>query len=172
MSKPAGKVGKFVKKHPLEAAALAGTAALGGPAVLGAGGLLGGGTAAGGLASVYGPSALTAALAGDAFMPAALGATGEGTAPVGSLLGSKLANASGKTALRGVVAANKMGLLGGQPQQAPSGMPPSTAQAPITNTVLFPKVGAPTAPKGMPPIEVLRDPRLYEQWLAQQMEYL
>lgn len=131
------KAGKFVKKHPWEAAGAAAAIGLGGPALLGTGGLLGGGSAAGGLASVYGPSALTAGLAGDAFMPAALGATGEGSPGIASLLGSKFApgamSGTMKNVALGANAANKMGLLGGQPTPPPSsGMPMQTQVAPTT----------------------------------------
>jgi hypothetical protein len=55
-------------------------------------GLFGGGTfssmAAGGISSIFGPSAFTAALAGDAFLPAALGASGAGTVGAATTIGA------------------------------------------------------------------------------------
>ena len=47
------------------------------------------------IAQGVGPSDFTAAMAGDAYMPAALGADGTGTASIGSKLGSLLASGNG-----------------------------------------------------------------------------
>lgn len=165
------KAGRFVKKHPWEAAGLAAAAMASGGAAAGlfgagAAGAAGAGAfdaaAAGGLgmgleagtgaAGAAGGGLLgdfTAAAAGDAYLPGALGATGEGSPSLGSTLGSKFAPGNGaatmKNIARGANAAQKFGLLNAQQPMPPSGGMPQSS-APITNTVLYPQqpvVGGP-----------------------------
>jgi hypothetical protein len=89
---------------------------IGGAGAAGAGAAGAGSAAAGGMASLLGPSAFTAAMAGDAFMPAALGAAGTESAGLGSLLGS-----AAPGMMKSMPKAMASGLLG--MQQQPGGAP-------------------------------------------------
>ncbi len=143
---------------------MAAAAAIGGPAALS---VLGGGTAASGIAGagagLLGASDATAALAGDAFMPAALGAAGDGAPSAGSLLGSKFASGGGiggRNLLKGAMGAQKLGLLGTQSSPPPS-MPPIPSIAPQATQLYKPGLpsvggsGMPSAPPGVDPVKWL-----------------
>ena len=143
------KAGKFVKKHPWEAAAGAAALGLGGAGLAGMGplaGLLGEGAAA----AV--PEA-GAALAGASGLSELAGATGAPLASTPSVTGGLFGGANVKQGLQGMSAANKaMGLL--SPQQTPPppmGMAPTPATPP-TNTVLPTLSGVGSAvPPGVSP---------------------
>lgn len=117
-----------------------GSLGAGAAAAGGAGGLLGTGTlgsnAARGIGGVAGPSDFTAALAGDAYMPAAAGADGSGSAGIGNMLGGGLRSPSmGKNLFNAARFANAM-----QPKQAqannwhPQG-------GPVSNTNIYAQPG-------------------------------
>ena len=106
-------------------AAGGGSALLGANEVLGASSLLGEGTLpshfANMIAGGMGPSDFTAAMAGDAFMPGALGPTGTGTPSMGSKMGSLLASGNGANPRQALQLAQMMGQ--GAPESRPMGAP-------------------------------------------------
>jgi len=186
MSKPA----HFVKKHPWEAAGIAAAAATGGAGLAGMGplaGLLGGaGAAAGGAAAADTAAASlgSAAIAGvPASAEASLYGVGAASAPETALGGggNPLLNYMSKFgASKGGTFAKNLALQqGARTVFAPPPPPPDMGGAPgyngpaPTNTILHPQQQAQAAPGaggipgGIPP-EVLRDPRLLQQWLQQQ----
>lgn len=137
------KAGKFVKKHPWEAAGAAAAIGLGGAGLAGMGplgGLLGAGAA---------PATAGAgsALAGASGLTELAGATG---APLAST-SSVLPPIDWKGGLKGAQVAGKMGLLGGQPPAPPMGGNPFAVNTPPTPTNLPSLAQTP----GQPSIEEL-----------------
>lgn len=133
--------GKFVKKHPWEAAGAAAALGLGGAGLAGMGplaGLLGTGAAA----AV--PEA-GAALAGASGLTELAGASGAPLASTPSVSPGLFGGMNAKQGFQGLSAANKMGLFGGQNQPPPPmGMAP-TPVTPPTPTILPNLSGAGTS---------------------------
>jgi hypothetical protein len=77
------------------------------------------------IAQGVGPSDFTAAMAGDAYMPAALGADGTGTASIGSKLGSLLASGNGLSPRNAMLLAQVLSSGSGssQDRSIPQGSP-------------------------------------------------
>lgn len=155
MGHAVGKAGKFVKKHPLEAAALGATAGFGGAGLAGMGplaGLLG----AGAVPEIAGAGT---ALAGASGLTDLAGATGGALASTPSVMPPL--NVEG--GLKGLATANKVtGLLGmNQPQQtATAGSNPFANQPQLPPTRL-PALGPVGSMAGIPPAPPGIDPKMW-----------
>lgn len=143
------KAGKFVKKHPWEAAAIGATVGLGGAGIAGAGplaGLLGGEA---GLSTVAGAD------------PAFLGGTtslfsGESVSPFAGIKDAAgVAKAKIPGLMQGMGKAQMLRLLGSQPQGMTPMSPPQAPQGNVMATTLYPD---------QPPPEIARDPQLLAMW--------
>ena len=119
-------MGGMSKKNKLMAGLALGALAVGtgGFGLLAAPAVAGGAGAAGALGGAAATDAAAlAALAGDAYLPGALGSSGEGTVGIGSKLGGGIKSALGGMDKlgKGMGAANTLGLL--QPEQQPQASP-------------------------------------------------